>query len=255
MSDTLVLLHAFPLDRTIFDGVVDDLAAAGWDVVAPDLRGFGGSAYGPDGPDEAPSLAVLARDVLAVLDRLGVRAAVIAGVSLGGYVAMEVLRTAPERVAALVLVDTKASADTPEAREGRLRVADEIERTGDTDALAASMVPTLVGTTTTRERPGVVARVGELVRGADPRAVAWTQRAMAARPDSVADLQAYDRPVLVVWGDEDALAPRAEQDRMVGVGADLAVVPGAGHLSVLERPEAVAPIVVDFLRGLAPATG
>lgn len=246
-TGTLVLLHAFPLDRTIFDDVVGPVVDAGWDVVAPDLRGFGESAYGPDGPDDEPSLAAVARDVLAGLDRLGVAAAVVGGVSLGGYVAMELLRTAPERVAGLVLIDTKAGADTPEARENRLRIAAEMESTGDVHALAESMLPGLLGPTSLGEQPQVVARVRRLVEAADPRAVAWMQRAMAARPDSIPDLDAYPGPVRMIWGEQDALASRADQDAMVATGADLVVIPDAGHLAVLERPAAVAAALVEYL--------
>lgn len=250
MSGTLVLMHAFPLDRTIFDDVVGPVVEAGWDVVAPDLRGFGESAYGADGPDDDPSLAAVVRDVLAGLDRLGVTRAVVGGVSLGGYVAMELLRTAPERLAGLVLIDTKAGADAPAARENRLRVAAEMDATGDTRALAEAMLPGLLGPTSLAERPEVVGRVRRLVESADPRAVAWTQRAMAARPDSIPDLAAYDGPVRVVWGEHDALASRADQDAMVATGAELVVVPAAGHLAVMERPEAVASALVGFVRSL-----
>ncbi len=247
LTRTLVLLHAFPLDRTIFDDVVAPVVDAGWDVLAPDLRGFGESAYGADGPDDEPTLTPLARDVLAGLDRIGVRSAVIAGVSLGGYVAMELLRTAPERVAGLVLIDTRAGADTPEARENRLRVATQVESTRDTRALADAMVPNLLGRTTLSHRPEVVARVRRLVEAADPRAVAWTQRAMAARPDSLPDLHAYAGPVQVVWGEQDALASRQDQDAMVAAGAGLVVVPEAGHLAVMERPDLVASALVEHL--------
>jgi pimeloyl-ACP methyl ester carboxylesterase len=245
----VVLLHAFPLDSSIWDGVVGPVVAAGWAVVTPDLRGFGASRYGADGPDDEPSLAAMARDVIAVLDRLGAASAVVGGVSMGGYVAMELLRQAPDRVDALVLVDTKPGADPPAARENRLRIADEILATSDTVALADAMLPTLLGPTTRATRPDVVQRVRRLVEAADPAGVAWAQRAMAVRPDSLSVLAGYPRPALIVWGDEDALSTRADQDAMVDALADvhLAVVGGAGHLAVLEAPDAVADAVVGFL--------
>ncbi|MFN8147218.1 MAG: alpha/beta fold hydrolase [Candidatus Nanopelagicales bacterium] len=150
MAPTVVLLHAFPFDRHVWDGVVDQLADAGWDVVVPDLRGFGESAYGEDGPDDEPSLSWMARDVLGILDRLGVSAAVFAGISMGGYVAMEIVRQDPSRVAGIALVDTKATADAEEARVNRLKVADQVLASGSTEALARAMVPTLLGTTRRR---------------------------------------------------------------------------------------------------------
>jgi len=249
VAPTVVLLHAFPFDRHVWDGVVDQLSDAGWDVVVPDLRGFGESAYGEDGPDDEPSLSWMARDVLGILDRMGVSAAVFAGISMGGYVAMEIVRQDPARIAGIALVDTKATADSDEARANRHQVADQVLAAGSTEALARAMVPTLLGTTSQEERPEVVAQVKAWIEAADPVAVAWAQRAMAARPDSLADLASLAVPALVVWGVEDGMSPRAEQDLMVDAMRDarLVVVTGSGHLSTVEAPEQVADALVTFL--------
>jgi pimeloyl-ACP methyl ester carboxylesterase len=249
MAPTVVLLHAFPLDRHVWDGVVDALAESGWDVVVPDLRGFGESAYGEDGPDDDPSLAWMARDVLGILDRMGVSAAVFAGISMGGYVAMEIVRQDPARVAGLALVDTKATADTEQAAANRLRVAESVLAAGSTQALARAMVPSLLGDTTRAERPEVVAQVTSWIEAAAPAAVAWAQRAMAARPDSLPDLASLAVPALVVWGVEDDMSPRAEQDLMVDAMRDarLVVVTESGHLSTVEAPAQVADALVTFL--------
>ena len=249
MAPTVVLLHAFPLDRHVWDGVLDALAQEGWDVVVPDLRGFGESAYGDDGPDDEPSLTWMARDVLGILDRMGVSAAVFAGISMGGYVAMEIVRQDPSRVAGIALVDTKATADGDEARANRLRVAEQVLDAGSTDALARAMLPSLLGSTTQEDRPEVVARVKAWIEAADPRAVAWAQRAMAARPDSLADLASLAVPALVVWGVEDGMSPRAEQDLMIEAMRDarLVVVTESGHLSTVEAPDQVADSLVTFL--------
>ena len=249
MAPTVVLLHAFPFDRHVWDGVVDSLAEEGWDVVVPDLRGFGESGYGEDGPDDEPSLTWMARDVLSILDRLGVSAAVFAGISMGGYVAMEIVRQDPSRVAGIALVDTKATADSDEARANRLKVADQVLASGSTDALARAMVPTLLGSTTREERPAVVEQVTAWIQAADPQAVAWAQRAMAVRPDSQGDLASLAVPALVVWGVEDGMSPRAEQDLMVDAMRDArrGVVTESGHLSTVEAPEQVADALVTFL--------
>jgi pimeloyl-ACP methyl ester carboxylesterase len=249
VAPTVVLLHAFPFDRHVWDGVVDQLSDAGWDVVVPDLRGFGESAYGEDGPDDEPSLSWMARDVLGILDRMGVSAAVFAGISMGGYVAMEIVRQDPARIAGIALVDTKATADSDEARANRHQVADQVLAAGSTEALARAMVPTLLGTTSQEERPELVAQVKAWIEAADPVAVAWAQRAMAARPDSLADLASLAVPALVVWGVEDGMSPRAEQDLMVDAMRDarLVVVTGSGHLSTVEAPEQVADALVTFL--------
>ncbi|MEO6821562.1 MAG: alpha/beta hydrolase [Candidatus Nanopelagicales bacterium] len=249
----LLLLHAFPLDRTVWDDVVGPVSEAGWDVVVPDLRGFGESRYGIDGPDDEPSLAAMARDVIAILDRVGARSVVLGGLSMGGYVAMELLRQVPERVDALVLADTKASADDDAARENRLRVADQVLAAGSTEALARAMVPTLLGSTSLTGRPDVVERVRALVEATDPAAVAWAQRAMAARPDSRGTLAAFPRPALVIWGEEDLTCSRAEQDLMVTALPDgqLATIAHAGHLAAMEAPAEVAAVLLQFLAGSA----
>jgi pimeloyl-ACP methyl ester carboxylesterase len=249
MAPTVVLLHAFPLDKRLWDDVVDAVADAGWDVVVPDLRGFGESAYGDDGPDDEPTLSWMARDVLGILDRIGVNSAVVVGLSLGGYVAMELVRQDASRIAGIALVDTKASADTDEARANRLRVADQVLEAGSTAALARAMLPGLLGATTHADHPEVVARVRGWIEEADPAGVAWAQRAMAARPESFADLASLTVPALVLWGDEDALAPRAEQELMVEALRDARAVeiPGSGHLSAVEDPAAVVAALVPFL--------
>lgn len=244
-----MLLHAFPLDKRLWDGVVDAVADSGWDVVVPDLRGFGESSFGDDGPDDEPSLTLMARDVLAMLDRIGEHAVVVAGVSMGGYVAMAMLREDPSRVAGLVLVDTKATADSDEAWGNRLRVAERVLEAGSTEALARTMLPSLLGPRTLEERPEVAEQVRGWIEEADPAAVAWAQRAMAERPDSRDDLAAFVGPSLVIFGEDDALSPRAEQDLMVAALRDVRVVPlpDVGHLAPIEAPAAVADALVSFL--------
>ncbi len=243
----LVLLHAFPCDGRMWEPQAEAAVAAGWRVLVPDLPGFGESPL----PAAAPALSVVADAVAGMLDDRGVDRCVLGGVSLGGYVAMELLRTRPSLIAALVLCDTKASADGPEARANRERLAGlALEAGGDVDRLLEQAVlPGLLGDTTRQRRPEVVERVRDWLHGADASAVAWYQRAMADRPDSVADLADVDVPTLVVWGEEDALSDRAEQDRMTGAVTDasLVVVPGAGHLSNVEDPEAVSAALVQFL--------
>ena len=249
MAPTVVLLHAFPLDKRVWDGIVDALAEADWDVVVPDLRGFGESSYGDSDPDDEPSLSWMARDVLSILDRIGVNSAVLVGLSLGGYVAMEVLRQDPTRVAGLVLADTKASADTDEARDNRLRVADQVLAADSTVALARATVPNLLGETSQRERPDVVAEVTTWITDAEPAGVAWAQRAMATRPDSHAHLAAMTSPALVLWGTEDTITPRPDQDSMLAVLRDAraAEIEGAGHLTPLENPQATTQAILEFL--------
>jgi pimeloyl-ACP methyl ester carboxylesterase len=249
MAPTVVLLHAFPLDKRLWDDVVDSVAESGWDVVVPDLLGFGESRL-PEDFDDEPSLALHARGVLGILDRLSVASAVFCGISLGGYVAMEIVRQDPARVAGLALVDTKATADAEEARANRHRVAEQVLEAGSTEALSRAMLPNLLGATTHSARPAVVERVREWIREADPAGVAFAQRAMAARPDSRGDLASLAVPGLVVWGAEDTLSPRDEQEVMVEAMRDARFVeiPACGHLSAVEDPGAVTQALIAFLR-------
>ena len=235
----VVLLHAFPLHSRLFDDLGD---LPGYRVITPDLRGFGASPLG----DDAPSLAAMADDVVALIERLGLSDVVVGGVSMGGYVAMELLRTAPEQLRGVVLIDTKAEADTDQARAGRHVMADDVLRRGR-DALDP-MVEVLLGQTTRRRRPEVVQKVTSWLDQADPRAVAWAQRAMAGRPDSTATLASSGVPGAVVVGEEDELSP-------VGLAQDMAaawetephVVAATGHLSVVEHPAAARQALLAAL--------
>lgn len=238
----LVLLHAFPLSAAMWSGI-----SLPCRVIAPDQRGFGRSPLG----DDAPSLGACADDVIALLDRLGLDRVVLGGLSMGGYVAMELLRRAPERVAGLLLADTKAQADDAEQREGRLRLAETVERDG-TGQLAEQVLPALLGRTSLEGRPEVVERVRAMVGAASPATVAWASRAMAARPDSFDVLRASDVPALVVVGEQDVLSPVGQAREMADAlpQGRLLVVPEAGHLSAVEDPGAFSAGVTGFLEEL-----
>lgn len=241
-----VLLHAFPCDASMWLAQRAGLAAAGWRVVTPDLRGFGGSPLG----DDEPSVDAMADDVLALLDRLAIDRCVLGGLSMGGYVTMAILRRRPEIVAGVVLADTKAGADTEQGRVGRERLASRVLADGASGpALREAVLPMLIGPTTVAERPQVVAQVEAYLEAASPAAVAWAQRAMAGRPDSLPTLARTTVPALVLWGEEDALSPRPDAEAMLqalprGSGVEL---PAAGHLSALEVPDAVTAALREFI--------
>lgn len=244
----LVLLHAFPCDGRMWLPQAEAAADEGWRVLVPDLPGFGRSAL----PAQGPSLDVVADAILGALDERDISRCVLGGISLGGYVSMAIARVRPECVAGLVLCDTKATADGDAARENRERLARMVEEAPADTAriLEQAVLPGLLGDTTREQRPEVVDLVRGWLDAASPETVAWYQRAMALRPDSLHLLRDLDVPTLVVWGDEDALSARAEQELMIASGSDtdLAVVTGAGHLSNVEDPDAVSAALVSFLR-------
>ena len=220
------------------------LVKQGFRVLAPDFPGFGASPLAPDEPD----LAFAAQAVFDLLDDRAVGSATVVGLSLGGYLAMEMLRQQPGRVSHLVLVDTKAGVDSVAAQETRYRLADSVDAQDSSEPIMA-MLPKLVGPTTRSEKPEVVAHVQGFIRKAKPAAITWAQRAMAARPDSGDALAGFSDPALLIWGEQDVLSLAADQDYMADSLPDCrrVQIQDCGHLSALECPEEVSSALVDFL--------
>jgi pimeloyl-ACP methyl ester carboxylesterase len=237
-----VLLHAFPLDSRMFDPVRDALAAK-VRLLTPDLRGFGrGPALGDPVPE--PDLELLADDVVAELDGLGVDRAILGGVSMGGYIAMAVLRRHAARVAGLLLADTRSGADDAAALERR-RLAAERADNGDIAAGADAIAP-LVAQNSDPALTGWLAGIA----GAVPAAtIGWAQRAMAARPDSTELLAGTGFPVLVVVGENDGVTPPAAARQIAAAApeAELVELPGVGHLSPAEAPDGFTDAVLGWL--------
>lgn len=249
----LVLLHAFPVDHRMWWDVTD-LLPGDPTVVAPDLPGFGTSPTGEDvaqalGAHAAPSIEVMADGLAATLRAAGMVRAVVAGLSLGGYVAMALVERHPDLVAGLGLLDTKSTADDDAARANRERIAATVLAENTVDAVIG-MRTTLLGATDRAARPDLVERIETWIGDQGPRAIAWAQRAMAARPDRTAVLAAFDGPSVVVVGEEDELSPVAAAQHMADALRDneLVVVPGSGHLTSIENPQPVATALAGLLR-------
>ena len=244
-----VFLHAFPLNAEMW---LPQLRAMpeGWAAVAPDFRGFGESTADEGGAArEDAGLEDYADDVAALMAALGVPGAALGGCSMGGYAALAVLRRAPGLVHGLLLADTRATADADAARAARAATLALLDRGGPA-AVAADMRPKLVGPTSARERPGVLADIDRLMSGATPRGVGVAVARIRSRPDATAALAAFRGPVCVVVGDEDTLTPPSEAASMAALvpGAALVTIPGAGHLSNLEAPEAFNDAMFEWLR-------
>ncbi len=239
----LMLLHAFPLSSAMWKRDAERFARVAR-VIAPDLPGFGRCPRQPQ-----PSIAAMAQMVAGLLDRLDIQEPVIlAGLSMGGYVALEFIRQFPKRVKALGLFSTKSAADSPEQREGRLKMIERLRREG-LDVLLQTTLPKLVGTTTTARRPEVTVEIERLIRAADVQGVMDAVRAMAERRDSQALLSAITCPTLIVSGSEDALIPTQESKAMAQAisGARLEIIPEAGHLVNLEQPEVFGSLVLSWI--------
>ena len=230
----LVLLHAFPLSA---DQWLPQLQRVppGWRAVAPDLRGFRGSGPAFEDPVDRLTLDDYADDVLAMMTHLEIDRAVIAGLSMGGYIAFSIVARAAHRVSGLVLANTRAAADSPEARAGRQAMIATARREGS-PAIAAAMLPKLLGATTTREQPDLVEAVSRMIRMNAPESVATALGALRDRPDRTALLPAIACPTTIVHGGEDAIIGVAEAESMHRAIPDarLVVLPRAGHLSNLE---------------------
>ena len=241
----IVLLHAFPCDRRMWDAQIRSLADSGFRVIAPDLPGFGESPVASG----KPRLGVAAQAVFDLLDDRALGNVLLAGLSMGGYVAMEMLRQQPGRISALALVDTKASSDPEPAREQRRSVADAVLAADSSSALLG-MLPKLLGETSRSSRPEVVKKVEGFIAEASPEAVAWSQRAMADRPDSLPTLENFGEPSLVLYGQEDTLSPEPDQSLMANAlpNAEIHSIPGAGHLSALEQPDQVSEALLRLAR-------
>lgn len=221
----------------------------GWRIVAPDLRGFGGSTISDS--DDSPSMDDYAADVIDLLRELHIASAVIGGCSMGGYAAMAVARMAPHLVRAMVLIDTRATADTPEGRANRRSMLALLDREGPA-GVARDMMPKLLGRTTLAERHDVEPLVRRLVKQQSAAALRGGIQRMMARIDASAVVQNLAVPLLVMVGDEDVLTPPEEARKMAALNpaAQLVVLPRTGHLPNLEQPQAFNDALHAFLAAL-----
>jgi 3-oxoadipate enol-lactonase len=242
----LLLLHAFPLGMVMWEPQARAFASS-HQVIRFDARGFGGSPPG----DGLLTMERIADDAVALLDHLGVSRAAVCGLSMGGYAALALVRRHPDRLRALVLADTRAGADAAAARTARAAQADKVRKEGSA-AIADAVLPKLVGETTHKERPDLLARLRETIAANPPRGIADALAGLAARADSTPTLREIRVPTLVVCGDEDVITPLGESEALVrGVaGSRLEVVPAAGHLSSLENPDRFNDALGKFLKGL-----
>lgn len=242
----LLFLHAFPLDLSMWDAPAAALAPL-YRVVRFDCRGFGQTPPG----DGLLTMERIADDAVALLDHLGLSRAVVVGCSMGGYAAFALARRRPERLRGLVLVDTRAEADSAAGRQGRAQLAERVRLEGSAVARDA-FLPKLLGATSQRERPELVARVEQLILAASPRGIVDGLMGLSARADSTPTLAQIRVPTLVVCGEEDVLTPPADARRLAqGIaGSRLEILPGSGHLPSLEVPEAFTRVLRSFLDGM-----
>jgi len=242
----ILFLHAFPLNRSMWDEQVKALLDENrFRLVAPDWRGFGES----DITSEISTMEMFADDLAALMDSLGIDTAILCGLSMGGYVAFAFLRKYPQRLSGLILADTRPGADTAEGRANRENVATLTESEG-TSAIADLQLPKLISDYTRQHFPLVALRIRQMIEAATSQGIAAASRGMALRADSSDLLSAITCPTLVLAGEHDVLIPAdIARDYAAKIpGAQFVVIPGAGHLSNLEQPQAFLQALNGFLQ-------
>lgn len=243
----VLFIHGFPLDRTIWKHQVSTLS--GWRRIAPDLRGLGSSDVA-----RTYSMAAYADDMVRLLDRLRIQKAVVAGLSMGGYVAFEMWRRYRDRISGLMLCDTRADADTADGKRRREEMIRLVESKGSA-AVADQMISRVLGRTTLQINAPLVQQVRDMMNKASPEGIAGALRAMRDREDSTALLGTIDVPTLVVVGSEDELTPPAVAKAMTAAipGATMTTIPTAGHITPLESATAVSRVFAEFLESVTAA--
>jgi len=240
----VLFIHGFPFDHLMWRHQLAALTR--WRCIAPDLPGAG-TSRGSKSADEF-SMGSYADDLIARLDGLQVGQAVVCGLSMGGYIVFEFLRRFPERVRAAILLNTKAAADTPEAKRGRDALAATAQHRG-VQAVADELLLKVLARASPERQPAVVREVTEMILRQPVTGIVGALRALRDRPDSTPLLGRIRVPVLVVAGDDDQIAPAAGMEEMARAipGAQFVLIPESGHLSPLERPAAVNATLNAFL--------
>lgn len=233
----LILVHGYPLDHTIWDEVVP-LLKNDFDLILPDLRGFGQS----DVVESQYKIVDMAADIAGVLNHLGIEQTAIAGHSMGGYIALAFARAYAERTLGLGLVSSQAPNDSPERKQGRYEAAADIMKSGVkpvADSMSAKLSPD--------ER--VQAFVRNLIAAQNPAGLAGGLKAMAERDDSTSALSGFQFPVVLVHGEADALIPvqRAREIKEAIPNATLIELPGGGHMPMMEDPQATVTALKKLL--------
>jgi pimeloyl-ACP methyl ester carboxylesterase len=238
----LVLLHGFPFHSGLWQPQVHNLSSS-YRVITPDLRGFGQSEV-TQGTYE---MALMAQDVLKLLDDLGIERAAIMGHSMGGYVALALWRLAPERFSALGLIASHAWADSPAQRQAREQLIDAIMERGAV-AVIETMLPRLFAPNPSTDEP-IQAQARDMMRSASTTSLINALRGMLQRPDSSDLLPQITVPTLILCGDSDAIVPpeRAEAMARLVPNAMLITIENAAHMPMLEQPQATALAIRTFL--------
>ena len=246
-AGTLILVHGFPLTPAMWEPQLS-LADRGWRLIVPELRGFGpGDSAKGDPP--TTSIDDYAGDTIDLLDKLDIKKnAVVCGLSMGGYTAFAMYRHAASYFRGMVLADTKSQGDSPEAVTGRKNMQQLVREKGQ-GAVADALLPKLLCEATLKTKPGVVESLRKQITGNSVESIVGALTALMTRPDSTPLLPTLRIPVQVIVGAEDALTPPPLSEQMHHdiPGSELVKIPGAGHMSNMEQPQAFNEALGRFL--------
>ncbi|MDZ4184784.1 MAG: alpha/beta hydrolase [Desulfuromonadales bacterium] len=240
----LLLIHGFPLNRKMWRPQVAALTEAGYRVITPDLRGFGESRR----TSAAVNMSSYADDIVALMDRLQLPQAVVGGMSMGGYVLLNLLERYPERVSAAIFIVTRAGADDEAGKAKRTALAARTLAEG-MDPVLEVFRNILFAPATLAAHPALVAEVCGWISATDRRGAAAGLIAMRERKDYLPLLGAIRQPALVIGAEQDQAIP-GEQSHLLAAGitdAKLAILPGGGHLVSLEQPDGFNAAIKEFL--------
>ena len=245
-AGTLLLIHGFPLNPDMWQPQLE-MAARGWRVIVPELRGFGSGA---DARNDPPTTSIddYAGDTIDLLDKLHIKDAVVCGLSMGGYITFAIYRHAATYFRGIVLADTKSEGDSAEAVTGR-KALQQLVREKGPSAVADALAPKLLCDATRASNPAVVENLRRQITSNSVEAIAGALQALMTRPDSTPMLPTIRIPTLVVVGDQDAITPSplSEQMHRDISGSELVVIQGAGHMSNMEQPAAFNDALGRFL--------
>jgi pimeloyl-ACP methyl ester carboxylesterase len=239
----LLLVHGYPLDHSMWRGQIDGLADR-CRLIAPDLRGFGASGVTAG----TVTMEQMADDLAGLLDALKItEPIVLCGLSMGGYVAWQFALKYRARLAKLILCDTRAAADSPEAAAGRLKTADKVLAEGAAPA-AEALIPKLFAPETYQQQPKIVEETRQVILRTKPEGIAGALRGMAERPDVTVQLAQLDVPALLICGEHDGISPPSEMRQIASQmpHAKFVEIANAGHMAPLEQPAAVNAAMRDF---------
>jgi 3-oxoadipate enol-lactonase len=245
-APAFIFVHGFPFNRSMWKSQMEALSE-GWRVVACDIRGHGESDIG-----EKPfSIGLFAQDLIGLMDALEIEKAVLCGLSMGGYIALNAVLSHPGRFDALVLSDTQCAADSPEGKEKRLEAIEAISKSG-VESFADASLKNLFAPGSLKREGAEIAAAREMITATAEETLIRSLRALREREESCSRLQEIAVPVLVMVGEQDGITPpaaaRLMQEKIEG--CRLAVIAQAGHLSNMENPDSFNKELKNFADAL-----